>query len=65
MVSDLSAIPTEELKGDLAETVADIKLCERALALAITKYSGGTTEMRLRANQEVEKIIAEELRRRG
>ena len=62
MSQSISEFTTEELKNDLAETKADIILCEKALALGITEYSDGdSVQHRLDVNLKIERMIEGEL----
>lgn len=62
----IDKIPTEELRNDLEDTIADIQLCELALKIlgpeTITELTVGE---RLKRNQEIEQLIRTELARRA
>ena len=61
---NLALIPLETLKKDLLESKEDILICQQALDLDITTYSGGSIKERLEANKHFIKIITKELDRR-
>jgi len=63
-MSDITIIPTEELKKDLLDSNIDIGVCETALQLGISLYSGGEVQKRLEANRYFVRVITEELERR-
>jgi hypothetical protein len=63
-MSDIHSIPTEELEKDLLDSNIDIGVCETALQLGITSYSGGPIQKRLEANKCFVKVITAELERR-
>ncbi len=57
---DIKLIPLEELLEDKAASEADIKICEWALLLDVTEYSGGSVQGRINGNQIfIDKIKAE------
>ena len=62
---DMSKFSTEDLLTDLADSDADIIVCENALRLGITEYSGGKTQHRLDVNRKIAAKIRAELARRG
>ena len=61
----LDNITITELRDDLAEAQADIKVCELALLHDVTTYSGGSVQARLDSNRRVVAVITAELQRRG
>ena len=61
---DIEKIPTEELRKDKDESLADIKVCETAIRIGVTAYSGGKVENRLDTNKKIVEKIDEELKRR-
>ena len=62
--TDMTQFSTAELEADLTASITDIKVCKEALALGITRYSGGTVGRRLSVNIEIQKMIEKELARR-
>ena len=63
---DLRGFTTTELQNDLADSKADIKVCETALSCGITHHSDGmSVEYRLETNREIVALIEAELSRRG
>lgn len=63
-MTDITQIPKVELVQDLAETMGDIALCRRALALGVDRYNGKDTQERLDANIQIRDAIQVELARR-
>ena len=61
---DITTIPTSELEKDLFESNQDIAVCETALTLEVSSYSGGSVKERLEANKHFVKVITAELERR-
>jgi len=61
---DITTIPTRELLDDLADSQADIKVCQLALVHRIEAYSGGSVQERLDKNRHFVKVITAELARR-
>lgn len=61
---DITTIPQSELMQDLADSFVDVKHCEAALAVGITKYSGGSVQERLDVNLRIIQKITAELKRR-
>lgn len=62
---DIRLIPDEELEEDLRESMVDMTMCELALLMDVTEYSGGSVMERLVTNRRIiEKIEAEQERRR-
>ena len=61
---DIKKIPTEELRKDKQESLADIKVCEMAMRIGVTTYNGGKVEDRLDVNKKIVEKINEELKRR-
>lgn len=64
-MTDITTIPQTELEKDLADSLADIRMCEFALLQGVTTYSGGAVEDRLEKNKYFVKVITAELERRG
>ena len=63
---DITKLPLQELLNDREASLADIQICERALALGIEAYgTGKSTEDRLIVNQGIVATIDAELQRRG
>jgi hypothetical protein len=61
---NLALIPIETLEKDLLESKEDILVCQQALDLGITNYSGGSIKDRLEDNKRFIEIITKELDRR-
>lgn len=61
----IEQIPNEELLTDLRESIEDVELCYKALAVGITQYDGGSVRYRLGTNVQIIQVIKEELNRRG
>lgn len=61
---DITLIEESTLLIDLAESIKDIEVCQRALNLGLTEYSGGKVEDRLAGNQKIIQKIKTELARR-
>jgi len=65
-MTDLSDIPTNELLADLAESIADIRICELALVQGVTHYSvDKSVNYRLKINKQIVTKIEAELNRRA
>ena len=64
-MTDITTIPMYKLIKDLEESRTDIKVCEDALAVGITTYSGGSVEERLKGNKHFVEVITKELSRRS
>jgi hypothetical protein len=63
---DIETIPTFELKEDLAESIGDIELCERAIKAGVTTYGKNeSVQNRLDANKRIKQKIETELKKRG
>lgn len=62
---DITKAPDAELLIDLAESIADIKICELALLHSIETYSGGRVAERLEGNRNIVEMIEAELSRRA
>jgi hypothetical protein len=63
-MNDIKTIPDAKLKQDLDESYVDIKVCEKALLLGITKYNSGSVRKRLNDNQYFVGVITAEIQRR-
>ena len=63
-MTDITTISTETLEKDLQESKNDISICQQALDIGITNYSGGSVKDRLEANKHFVEIITKELNRR-
>ena len=61
---DITAIPTNELRQDLQDSLNDIKICQLAINHGIEAYSGGSVQHRLNENRRFVKVITAELARR-
>ncbi len=61
---NIQTIPIKELKKDLKESLEDIDVCIKAIALGITQYSGGEVQKRLDDNKHFTKVITTEIERR-
>ena len=66
----IEKVPTAELESDLADVMADIVLCCKAIELGITDYKNDKGQMesvwgRLDGNRMVLKIIKGELEKRS
>lgn len=66
-MTDIAAIPLDEMLRDRADAFADIVICQKALCLGITAHRDGyPVEERLRVNEKiVERIDAEIARRKA
>ena len=62
---DITTIPTDELEKDLEDSRKDIAVCQVALDMNVTEYSGGSVEKRLKGNQHFIDVITNELGRRA
>jgi len=58
-------IPTEELLQDLADAKADIAVCQSALDIGVTEYTGGSVLDRLNCNKRQIEVIKAELELRS
>ena len=60
-------IPTEELLKDLEETIDDLDIAREAKAMGIVTYNNGAdaVQYRIDTNERIERVIKEELKRRG
>ena len=66
MAQDICTIPTDELINDRLESLADIIVCEKALAVGVIEYSRGeSTAERLKINKQIVEVIDAELLRRN
>jgi hypothetical protein len=66
MPRDISHVPLQELYDDREDSLADIVLCERALAMGISVHGAGySTQERLDTNRAIVDMIDVELKRRG
>lgn len=63
-MKDITTIQTSELEKDLWDSNQDIAVCETALVLGETTYSGGSVQERLESNRRFVVIITAELARR-
>lgn len=63
-MTDITQISNAELLKDLADSKADIAICELGLSAGIEEYSGGSVRERLAINQAIVVAIEAELRRR-
>lgn len=63
-MKDLSWIPDATLVKDREDSVQDIKVCEIALAVGVTQYSGGLVKDRLDKNKGFIEVIDAEIARR-
>jgi len=63
----IEQIPTEELLEDLEEAQDDLAVAQMAKAMGITTYNNGAdaVQYRIDVNEQIEKVIKEELKRRG
>ena len=61
---DIKLIPLDQLLADKSASEVDIKLCEWALLLDVTEYSGGSVQGRINGNQLIIDRINGELGRR-
>ena len=62
----IAAIPTAELRADLAESIEDIAICEQALRIGITHHRDGLpVQDRIQGNRRIIAKIKAELNRRG
>ncbi len=61
---NIQTIPDDKLRKDLKESFEDIDVCVKAIAIGITKYSGGEVKKRLDDNKQFVKIIEAEIERR-
>ncbi len=63
----IEQIPTEELLEDLEEAQDDLAVARMAKAMGITTYNNGAdaVQYRIDVNEQIEKVIKEELKRRG
>ena len=61
---DITTIPTSELLADLADSKADISVCQLALTHQVEAYSGGSVQERLNKNRYFVEVITAELARR-
>lgn len=66
-MTDITAIPYEELVKDLGESLIDLGLCERGLAEGVNALprSGTIVAERRHHNAHFVRVITRELRRRG
>ena len=65
-MNDISKFTDEELYMDLEDSQEDIIMCEYLLGRGTTEYGDHeSVEDRLICNQEIEKIVIDELKRRG
>ena len=65
-MTEMTKIPTAELRTDLAESLADIRLCETALRSDVTYYSvDKSVNYRLDINRKIVDRIKAELARRA
>ncbi len=66
MPADIKTLPESELMADRAACLKDIKVCEWALIIGVATYGRGeSVQRRLGVNQEIVKVIDEELERRA
>jgi len=61
---DIKSIPIDQLQKDIQDSYSDISVCEVAISMGITHYSGGLVQTRLDANQHFINVITKELERR-
>lgn len=61
----IELIPTEELIKDRQESIDDIRCCQGALSLGITRYRTGRVSDRLESNKGFVVVIDKELERRN
>jgi len=61
---DIKTILMKELLTDKEDCIVDIKVCQKALALGTTQYSGGSIQNRLDVNKEIIIKIDKEIARR-
>lgn len=61
---NIQQIPIDKLLQDRADCLSDISICNWALLLDVTEYSGGSVQRRLEVNQEIVAKIEAELWRR-
>ncbi len=61
---DIKLIPLDQLLADKSFSEVDIKMCEWALLLGVTEYSGGSAQGRINGNQFIIDKINGELDRR-
>ncbi len=61
---DIKIISDDKLKKDLDKSYEDIKVCEKALLLGISKYSSGSVRERLNGNRYFVEVITAEIQRR-
>ena len=63
----IEQIPTEELLEDLEEAQDDLAVARMVKAMGITTYNNGAdaVQYRIDVNEQIEKVIKEELKRRG
>jgi len=53
-MAEITTFPTEELRADLQESLDDIGVCERALALGVTTYGDNeSVQHRLEVNRAI------------
>ena len=65
-MTEMTKIPTAELRADLAESIADIRVCETALSEDVTYYSvDKSVKYRLDINRQIVDKIKAELDRRA
>ena len=65
-MNDITAMPTDELKTDLDETMTDIGWCRLAVIQGIETYGDGdSVPWRLAINEKIAVKILTELERRG
>ncbi len=62
---EINEFPLAELLDDRRTSILDIQLCELALDLGVTEYSGGRVEIRKLKNKLIVNVIDEELARRS
>ena len=62
---DITTIPKEELEKDLKDSIADIVICSKALAIGIKEHKGTSVQERLKDNKYFVEVISKELDRRN
>jgi hypothetical protein len=64
MTVDMTKFTVAEMMKDRAESIEDIDICIRALAIGVTEYSGGNVSHCLEVNRKIVDMIDKELIRR-
>lgn len=66
MSRPIDRIPLSELQSDLQDSIEDIEICSRALAVGVTHHRDGlSVQYRIDRNRQIIEVIEAELGRRS